>query len=445
MVRFAFMKGEVSPLVYVATAPLLLLSQHGMVALAYRWRGIPLVYDQEFWLLPLRRLAVLPGLSPLAAGLAFAFSLAVLWVLAWLSFRRASRARWGYGLAALSIVPVLQLPAVAVLAFMPRRAVQPEAEAGEEREGEANASHIAQGVLAGVAIIVFAVLVSAVTFGAYGWGLFVITPFTVGLTTAHIANRRTVLDLGSTVSIALSAAALGSLALVMFALEGIACIVMAAPLGAGVAAIGAAIGRSVAIARQDPRKPFLAVAFLPAVFALEAAMPPSVTIATDEAIIISAPPSTVWRELTSDEPINAPIGLVGQAGLAVPLRARITGEGVGAERLGEFSTGIARERVTAWVPERRLAFTVLEQPPAMEEMSPYRRVHAPHVRGYFDTGETRFDLEPLPGGQTRLTVRASHVLRIDPVLYWEPIARWAVRENAGRVLRAIRERAESEP
>jgi hypothetical protein len=444
MARFASMKGEISPLVYAATAPLLLLSQHGMVALAYRWRGVPLALDQEFWLLPLRRLAVLPGLSPLAAGLAFALSLAVLWVLAWLSFRRASRARWGYGLAALSIVPALQLPAVAMLALMPRGAVQPEAEAGEKRREGANASHIAQGVLAGVAIIVFAVLVSAVTFGAYGWGLFVLTPFTVGLTTGHIANRRVALDLGSTVAIGVGAAALGSLALVMFALEGLACIIMAAPLGAAVAAIGAAIGHRTSPGYRHDR-PFLTVAFLPAVFALEAAMPPSVTIETDEAIHISAPPAAVWRALTSDQPISAPIGLVGEAGLAIPLRGRLLGEGVGAERLGEFSTGIARERVTAWVPGRRLAFTVIEQPPAMEEMSPYRRVHAPHVRGYFDTGETRFDLEPLPGGQTRLTVRASHVLRIDPVPYWAPIARWAVRENAGRVLRAIRERAESEP
>jgi hypothetical protein len=85
----------------------------------------------------------------------------------------------------------------------------------------------------------------------------------------------------------------------------------------------------------------------------------------------------------------------------------------------------------------------VSQPPAMEEMSPYRRVHAPHVQGYFDTGETRFDLEPLPGGRTRLTVRASHVLRIDPVPYWEPIARWAVHENTDRVLRFVKAEAEA--
>jgi hypothetical protein len=50
----------------------------------------------------------------------------------------------------------------------------------------------------------------------------------------------------------------------------------------------------------------------------------------------------------------------------------------------------------------------------MEEMSPYRRVHAPHVEGNFETSWTSFDLEPRPDGGTRLTARAAHELRIDP-------------------------------
>ena len=77
---------------------------------------------------------------------------------------------------------------------------------------------------------------------------------------------------------------------------------------------------------------------------------------------------------------------MGIAGLAYPIRGQLLGQGIGAIRLGEFSTGTARERITEWMPGRRLAFAVLTQPPAMEEMSPYRRVHSPHVQGYFETG-----------------------------------------------------------
>lgn len=439
MIRLPSMKGEISPAAYAIAAPLLFLSQHAVVALAYRMSGSMLAYDLDFWLFPMRRLAVLPDLSSLAAALAFAFSLAVAWALALLSFRRASRARRGYGLAAFSIVPAIQIPIIALLAVMPPRAADTELDPASSSD----VSHTLQGVLAGVAIIVFAVLVSAVTFGAYGWGLFVLTPFTVGVTTAYIANRRVALEFGHTLKIVMWAAGLGSLALVTFALEGLICIVMAAPLGAVAALLGAAMGHSLALAGHRRGKPFLTVALLPAIFALEAAMPPSVTIATHETILVSAPPSAVWRALTSEDPIASSPGMVGHAGLAYPVRSRIVGEGVGALRLGQFSTGTARERITEWAPGRSLAFAVLSQPPAMEEMSPYRRVHAPHVHGYFDTSETQFELDALPDGRTRLTARASHILRIDPVLYWEPIARWAVRANTRRVLRDVGRKAEA--
>jgi uncharacterized protein YndB with AHSA1/START domain len=239
------------------------------------------------------------------------------------------------------------------------------------------------------------------------------------------------------------AAALGAAALVVLALEGIVCILMAAPLGAAATAAGGAVGRAAALAGHRRGKPLMSLAVLPALFALDGAMPPAVAIATDESIEISAPPAAVWHALTSDDPIAIPPGLVASAGLAYPVRGRLLGEGVGAERHGEFSTGGARERVTEWVPGRRLSFTILSQPPAMEEMSPYRQVHAPHLSGYFETTTTSFDVEALPGGRTRLTARASHMLRMDPVLYWEPVARWAIHSNVRRVLQDIERKAEA--
>ena len=165
-------------------------------------------------------------------------------------------------------------------------------------------------------------------------------------------------------------------------------------------------------------------------------------IATARQIEIAAPPEAVWAALTSAEPIRVPPGLTAVAGLAYPIGGRIEGEGIGRTRTGTFSTGVAREKVTEWVPGRTLAIKVLSQPAAMEEMSPYRRVHAPHLIGYFDTDETRFDIMPLADGRTRLTIRAQHRLRIDPVLYWEPIARLAIRDNVDRVLKDIAAKAE---
>lgn len=433
------LKGEIGRAAYAATALALLLSQHLAVALAFRMTGTTLVYDAGFWLLPLRRLLSSPFISSGTAALAFIFSLAIAWALALLSFRRASRSGMGYALAALSIVPAIQIAAVALLALLPLD--PPDVKPAPEEGGDV--AHIIQGVIAGMAIIVFAVLVSAVTFGAYGWGLFVLTPFLVGFTTAYVANRRVVLDFVKTMILVTAATGLGTLALVMLALEGLVCILMAAPLGWVVAVAGGALGREAALLIHRPGKPLMSVAILPAVFAFEAAMPPAVPITMQQTIDIAAAPSDVWGALTGGDPIASSPGLVGQAGLAYPVRGRLIGQGVGAERVGEFSTGTARERITEWAPGRKLAFTVLSQPPAMEEMSPYRRVHAPHVSGYFETAQTSFELQALPGGGTRLTARATHTLRMDPVLYWAPVARWAINHNVSRVLEDLKEKAES--
>lgn len=440
-------RGRTSPAIYPLAAAALLLTPHAAVALAFRAKGALLSADTGFWMLPLRRVSELRGDFAIEAALVFAAAMLATWALASLSFKRAGRSGLGFGLATLTIMPGVQIGAAVLLALLPfSRAAEDagaEAEEAPEDEPSATSAYILQGVVAGVAIIVFAVLVSALTFGAYGWGLFVLTPFVVGVTTAYLANRKRLLTLGKTNLLVLGAAALGGFALMILALEGLACILLIAPLAALAAMAGGLIGRALAVARNGLDRPVMAVALLPAVFALEAAVPPEATFATDQAIEIAAPPEAVWSALASDSPIALPPGLVAAAGLAYPLRGELIGKGVGAERLGHFSTGAARERITQWEPGRRLAFTVLSQPPAMEEMSPYRRVHAPHVEGYFETGETRFELEPLAGGGTRLTARASHVLRLDPVPYWEPLARWAVRANTGRVLRDIKAKAEA--
>ena len=435
-------RGEISPLTYAALAPVLLLSHHAAVALAFVAAGATLEPDIGFWLLPLRRLIWMEALTPSVAALVFVSSLAATWGLAIASFRRASRSRDARPLALLTIVPILQIAAMTMLAFLPLEALPAEERERTHGLEGGQLSHVAQGLLAGMALVVAAVLVSALTFGAYGWGLFVMTPFVVGVTTAYVANRQVPLGRKRTMGLVLAAVALGGVALIMLALEGLICLILAAPLGAGVALIGGTVGQAMAGALHDKGSPLPCVALLPILFALEAAMPPAAPILVDETIEIDAPRAAVWSALTGSDPIESSPGMVGRAGLAYPIAGRLVGEGVGAGRIGSFSTGIARERVTEWKPGRKLAFAVLDQPPAMEEMSPYRRVHAPHVTGYFETLWTSFEIEDLPGGRTRLTARAAHVLRIEPVLYWTPIARWAVRENMSRVMSDIRNKAE---
>jgi hypothetical protein len=69
-------------------------------------------------------------------------------------------------------------------------------------------------------------------------------------------------------------------------------------------------------------------------------------------------------------------------------------------------------------------------------------VHAPHAVGYFRTSLTSFALVRQPDSGTEIVERTSHHLKLDPVYYWLPMARWIVRENNLRILDHVRHQAE---
>jgi hypothetical protein len=378
--------------------------------------------------------------------LGVAYLLLLAWALAALAFRRAVDANVGGGIAAFAIAPVIQIPAILYLCIAPSKAV-PESGTPVEHPGVQELvsawPSAFQGVFAGVGLTLVAVAIGTLIFGTYGYGLFLLTPFVIGAITAYVANFRADLGLGETALVVVMAIAIGSLALVAVAVEGLICIIMAAPLGLGMALIGGILGRSMALlTRRSAAQTLPCIALLPLMFAVENVLPPVAHFDMDQTIAVAAPPDVVWKSILSTDPIEGPLALPFRLGVAYPLRGEVRGEGVGAERLGEFSTGTAIERVTEWGPNRKLAFVVVRDIPGMRELSPYEHVHAPHAIGYFRTISTSFELVPGADGGTYILERTSHELRLDPVPYWLPMARWIIRQNNARVLEHIRAHAE---
>ncbi len=247
---------------------------------------------------------------------------------------------------------------------------------------------------------------------------------------------------GETSQLVIATSFFGGIVLIAVALEGIGCLIMAAPLGIGMAWVGGKLGRAMARSGQyGGGQMASSVAILPLVFAIEATFPPSVRFDTMQTIAVEAPPERVWKAIVQMQTIEEPISLLHKAGIAYPIRGRVFGSGIGALRYGDFSTGVAVERVTQWQENRKLAFVVLKDIPGLRELSPYAHVHAPHVQGYFTTRETSFELIPQDGG-TLIVERTSHDLKLDPALYWLPFARLMVDTNNARVLRHIKRQAE---
>jgi uncharacterized membrane protein YhaH (DUF805 family) len=447
---FSF-RGKIGRLAYALWSLGAFFSQHLVIRIVAGTEGQFPWADPWTYVVPLRSLVTVSGASDILQTAGFAYLLLVAWALAALAYRRAVDADINEWIAVLAIAPVIQVPVIVYLCLFPSRVESDravvEAPVRLPAADSAGTPHLlwvaGAGVLAGIGLTLLAVTVGTLIFGTYGMGLFLLTPFVIGAMTAYIANHKSDIGGGRTALSVVIATGLGSLALVLVALEGIVCIIMAAPLGLGVALIGGVLGREIALhSRRPARQSLSCVALLPLVFAVEKFLPATISFETVQTIEVHAPPDAVWKSVLSTDPIEGPLALPFRLGMAYPLRGEVIGEGVGAVRRGEFSTGTAIERVTEWEPNRRFAFVVVDDIPAMQELSPYQHVHAPHVVGYFRTTHTSIELILRSDGHTGIIERTSHELRLDPVLYWLPMARWVVQENNARVLAHIRRHAE---
>lgn len=448
MQAFLSFEGRLSRLPYALAAPAAFLIPHLVMIAVAAIHRTPVQLEPSFIIWPLRSIGDLAGIGRFPTLLALAAMLLSAWSQAAMAFRRAADAGASGWLSALAVAPVTQIGTYLILVLLPGRSARPNREAERAPEEQAATpvhwSLAVQGFLVGVGVTIAAVVIAALVFGSYGYGIFVFAPFLVGAITGYVLNRRHDIGRGLTIDLVLTTAVLGGIGLVSFALEGLVCLVLAAPLALGLAAVGGVFGRAIARHRRhSAAHSAMSVALLPIVLAAEHALPPSTVFATAQTIEIAAAPHIVWHALVTLDMSGTEPELPFRLGMAYPLRTEIVGAGVGATRYGVFSTGNAVERITEWIPGERLAFVVLSDPPALHEMSPYHHVHAPHVTGYFRTLETRFELRPQPGGTTQVIEQTRHELRLDPVPYWLPMARWAVDRNNNCVLARLREQSEA--
>jgi hypothetical protein len=253
----------------------------------------------------------------------------------------------------------------------------------------------------------------------YGAALFMGTPIIMGAVSAYIYNRPYTRTMFSSIMVAELSIFLSGLILLLFAFEGLICLVMLLPIAGVMAILGATIGSMIAsLQPQHSLTLLIPISLLPVIAGAEHAVrvvPEYEVLSTVE---IDAPPERVWPNVIGFSELEAPPSWYFKLGIAYPKRATITGTGVGAIRHCEFSTGPFVEPITVWDPPRRLAFDVQSQPPPMHELSPYRYVHPPHLDGYLMCKRGEFRLIDLGEGRTRLEGRTWYAYNIFPQSYW---------------------------
>ena len=370
---------------------------------------------------------------------------------AWIAYRRAVRLRSEFAAlwALFSCVPILGLGIALWLGT-----ASDDDEAGQPGTSEKLAGQLVVpallcwAMISGLTALVEMKLFPQLNQQKYlSLSLLVIVPLVTAGIAGFLSSRA-----GRTLSQSIGAAFLTLTAILTIlgfaAMEGVICILMAAPFVGLLGIIGALLGHWLATLTSRPAYQVQSAAWLAVIVCAvgESVTPPAPLedVVTSE-VIINATPSQVWKQLKDIRDLPAPTEPLFVLGVAHPVETYVIGEGgVGAERICRLSTGDMPERITVWKPEQELQFVVLDTPATMREATFFgRNLEAAHLHGTYTSLEGGFRLEALPNGQTRLTGNSRYLLTITPASYWNLWTRQIVSQVQLRVMNHVKAKAEA--
>ncbi len=289
---------------------------------------------------------------------------------------------------------------------------------------------------------------------AYGWGLFVGLPFAVGMSSAYFLGRNHLRSLKQCLLIAFLALSFLGAAVFFFAWEGMICLLMAAPIAYGLALMGALLGHSMQKKKNLPEH-HTRIAIIALLFILPLSMGADYADQTEfptclvrTSCEIKAPPETVWKYIIAFPKLPEPKEWIFHTGVAYPIGATIDGEGAGAVRHCNFSTGTFVEPITVWQPPSLLQFGVLSQPEPMKEMSIVHNIQPAHLNGYLNVHRGEFRLSPMENADgtigTRIVGTTWYQNRMWPASYWRIYADGIMHSIHTRVLTHIKSISEAD-
>ncbi len=392
-------------------------------------------------------------------GTLLAIALVFIWCGVVLTLRRLRDASLPLWLVALFFVPLVNLFFFLLLCLLPSKESSGLSSWAQREHGMwwqfgcliPTGQWGAAGVGVGITLLLAfaATEFSIIALENYGWGLFVGVPFFIGLASVLIYGYHAERNVGACIIVSVLAISLFAGMLVLFAVEGVICLVMAAPLGYALGIFGGIIG--YVIQRRTTHDPttlracaalFLLVPTLMFAEKSKPSAPRVLPIKTS--IIVDAAPEIVWRHVVSFSELPKPTETLFKLGYAYPIRAEIKGQGAGAIRHCIFSTGAFVEPIEIWDEPRLLKFSVTAQPPAMRELSPYGAIKAPHLNDYLVSHGGQFQLTGLADGRTLLEGTTWCEVRIYPEDYWRVFSDAIIHRIHLRVLEHVKRLAEEE-
>jgi uncharacterized membrane protein YhaH (DUF805 family) len=405
---------------------------------------------------PDSRLNAIPSDTRTFVATLLVLALPFIWVGVTLTVQRLRDAGKPLWLVVFFFVPVINLLFFLLLCAMGSHLAAAQREAAPWPETRALERWIPRSTLgAAAASIGITILIGFMCTGlgtrvlvSYGWGLYVALPFCLGLFSVLVYSYHEPRTFGSCMAVSLAPIALLGGVLIVVAIEGLLCILMAAPFALGLAALGGTLGYTIQavfwLNKGTPVMMSIVLLFTPAIQGVEhLAKLQAETFEVRTAIEVNAPPERVWNHVVAFAEIPPPKELLFRAGVAYPIRAEISGYGVGAVRHCIFSTGPFAEPIEVWDEPRLLKFGVTENPAPLNELSPYGNIQPAHLHGYFVSKQGQFLLTALPGGRTRLEGATWYQHTMWPASYWRLWSDYIIHRIHLRVLEHIRRQAEA--
>ncbi len=277
--------------------------------------------------------------------------------------------------------------------------------------------------------------------GDYGWTVFFLIPFLIGFMPPFLYGKREEMTKNQAYSLGFSALGLSVIELLVFAAEGFICIIMASPLLLLLTFIGvnAAYANYRGNYFKSPNHLLLLLSFVSIGFmSFDYLNDKPNLIAVKTQVQIDANIHTVWTNVVTFDKIDTPDDWIFKTGISYPTDATIKGEGVGAIRYCNFTTGSFVEPITTWDEPNLLQFDVKEQPIPMNEWNPFWDIHPPHLDGYFQSQKGQFQLRKIDKTTTLLEGTTWYKVDIQPEFYWKQWSDFIIHRIHQRVLNHIK-------
>ncbi len=300
-------------------------------------------------------------------------------------------------------------------------------------------------VLLTVAIVFALGYASVYFFGNYGWTVFVFLPFLIGFSPSYFASSKLVLSKRDCYILSFKTLLVSVLALLILAIDGLLCILMALPLLLIIAWIGAYIGFAIKNnkSRLGNTSAIIILAFYSLSFlSFDYINEPDNPIPVTTSIVVNAPIENVWEHMIRFDTIPESRGF--KPGITYPISATIKGSGVGAIRYVNSTTGTFVEPITVWQKPNLLQFAIESNPAGINEWNPYSKIEPPHLKGYFKTNKGQFRLQRIGNNVTLLEGTIWYKVDFYPQFYWQLWANAMIHKVHNQVLEHIKSESEKE-